>query len=92
MFSLPKRCPFCLIYAFSIILPWAQIDHDRKSQPINIYISRESSLMVILYNFFSLSAGKSDHYAELIVDGEPPRKTEIARKTQEPKWDELFTV
>ncbi|XP_066933998.1 E3 ubiquitin-protein ligase wwp-1-like [Clytia hemisphaerica] len=37
-------------------------------------------------------SGKSDHYAELVVDGEPPRKTEIARKTQEPKWDELFTV
>ena len=38
------------------------------------------------------SAGKGDHYAELIVDGEPPRKTEIIRKTLEPKWDDLFTI
>ena len=38
------------------------------------------------------SGGKSDHYAELIVDGEPPRRTEIIRKTLEPKWEDLFTV
>lgn len=40
-------------------------------------------------SFFS---GKNDHYAELIIDGEPPRKTEIVKKSQEPKWDEVFTV
>jgi len=38
------------------------------------------------------SAGKGDHYAEVIVDGEPPRRTEIIRKTLEPKWNELVTI
>lgn len=37
-------------------------------------------------------SSKGDHYAELIVDGEPPRKTEVLRKTHDPKWDEIFTV
>lgn len=38
------------------------------------------------------SAGKGDHYAEIIVDGEPPRRTETIRKTLEPRWDEQFTI
>jgi Ca2+-dependent lipid-binding protein, contains C2 domain len=53
-------------------------------------INRFACLTSLIFVF--ILAGKSDHYAELIVDGEPPRKTEIIRKTQEPKWDEIFTV
>lgn len=39
-----------------------------------------------------LFSSKPDPYLELIVDGQPPRKTEVARKTTSPKWDEHFTV
>jgi len=38
------------------------------------------------------SGGKGDHYAEIIVDDEPPRKTDIIKKTLEPKWEESFTI
>lgn len=38
------------------------------------------------------SGGKGDHYAEILVDGEPPRRTEVIKKTLEPKWGELFTI
>ena len=37
-------------------------------------------------------AGKVDPYAELVVDGQPPRKTDVVRKTWEPKWMEDFTM
>ncbi|XP_065675179.1 E3 ubiquitin-protein ligase Itchy isoform X2 [Hydra vulgaris] len=36
--------------------------------------------------------GKGDYYAEIIVDGEPARKTEVMKKTLHPKWNEIFTV
>ncbi|KAK7114006.1 E3 ubiquitin-protein ligase Su(dx)-like isoform X2 [Littorina saxatilis] len=39
-----------------------------------------------------LFSTKPDPYLELIVDGQPPRKTEVVRKTTTPKWDEHFTV
>ena len=39
-----------------------------------------------------LFSSKPDPYLELIVDSQPPRKTEIAKKTTTPKWDEHFTV
>ncbi|XP_065064994.1 E3 ubiquitin-protein ligase Itchy-like [Rhopilema esculentum] len=35
---------------------------------------------------------KIDPYAELVVDGQRPRKTDVARKTWEPKWTEDFTI
>lgn len=37
-------------------------------------------------------AGKGDPYAELVVDGQPPRKTDVVRKTWEPRWMEDFTI
>ncbi|RUS88330.1 hypothetical protein EGW08_003901 [Elysia chlorotica] len=37
-------------------------------------------------------AAKPDPYLELSVDGQPPRKTDVSRKTATPKWDEHFTV
>ena len=40
----------------------------------------------------SFSGSKGDPYVELVVDGQPPRKTDIARKTWEPKWNEDFTM
>jgi len=43
-------------------------------------------------NNASWLSGKGDHYAELVVDNEPPRKTEVQRKTLEPKWEEVVTV
>ncbi|GFO43496.1 nedd4-like e3 ubiquitin-protein ligase wwp1 [Plakobranchus ocellatus] len=39
-----------------------------------------------------LFTSKPDPYLELSVDGQPPRKTDVARKTTTPKWDEHFTV
>jgi len=36
--------------------------------------------------------GKVDAYVELIVDGQPPRKTDVVRKSWEPKWNEDFTI
>lgn len=39
-----------------------------------------------------LFSTRPDPYLELIVDGQPPRKTEVVRKTTTPKWDEHFTV
>eukprot|EP00057_Strongylocentrotus_purpuratus_P028118 XP_011682592.1 PREDICTED: E3 ubiquitin-protein ligase Su(dx) [Strongylocentrotus purpuratus] len=40
-------------------------------------------------SFFS---GKGDPYVEMVVDSQPPRKTEVVKKTWNPKWDEHFTV
>uniref|UniRef100_A0ABM0MDE0 E3 ubiquitin-protein ligase Itchy-like n=1 Tax=Saccoglossus kowalevskii TaxID=10224 RepID=A0ABM0MDE0_SACKO len=37
-------------------------------------------------------SGKADPYVELIVDGHPPRKTEVVKKTWTPQWNEHFTV
>ncbi|XP_033625992.1 NEDD4-like E3 ubiquitin-protein ligase WWP1 [Asterias rubens] len=39
-------------------------------------------------SFFS----KGDPYVEMTVDGQPPRKTEVVKKTWTPSWDEHFTV
>lgn len=39
-----------------------------------------------------LFSSKPDPYLELSVDGQPPRKTDVSRKTVSPKWDEHFTV
>ncbi len=35
---------------------------------------------------------KADIYAEVIIDGNPSRKTEIARKTWSPEWNENFDM
>ena len=35
---------------------------------------------------------KGDIYVEMIIDGAPSRKTEIAPKTWEPKWNETFDM
>lgn len=35
---------------------------------------------------------KADIYIEMIVDGTPSRKTEIARKTWSPEWNEDFDM
>ena len=35
---------------------------------------------------------KGDIYVEMIIDGHPSRKTEIARKTWSPVWDEKFDI
>ncbi|XP_005105292.1 E3 ubiquitin-protein ligase Su(dx) [Aplysia californica] len=39
-----------------------------------------------------LFSSKPDPYLELSVDGQPPRKTDVCRKTLSPKWDDHFTV
>lgn len=39
-----------------------------------------------------LVPSKPDPFAEISVDGQPPRKTEILKKTLTPKWDEDFTL
>lgn len=35
---------------------------------------------------------KPDLFAEVSVDGQTPRKTEVQKKTQNPTWNEDFTV
>lgn len=35
---------------------------------------------------------KADIYAEMIIDGNPSRKTEIIRKTWAPVWNENFDI
>lgn len=37
-------------------------------------------------------SSKADPYLELSVDGQPPRKTEVSKKTWSPSWNEHFTV
>jgi Ca2+-dependent lipid-binding protein len=39
-----------------------------------------------------LVPSKPDPFAEISVDGQPPRKTDILKKTLTPKWDEDFTL
>lgn len=43
-------------------------------------------------NTAALFSSKPDAYVELTLDGQTARKTEIAKKTCSPKWDEIFTV
>lgn len=52
-------------------------------------VSIESAKLTSVGGLFS---AKPDPYLELVVDGQPPRKTEVLRKTANPKWDESFTV
>ena len=35
---------------------------------------------------------KPDPYLELSIDDQPPRKTEVIKKTACPAWNEHFTV
>ncbi|RNA00531.1 E3 ubiquitin- ligase Su(dx)-like isoform X1 [Brachionus plicatilis] len=35
---------------------------------------------------------KADIYAEMIIDGNPSRKTEIAKRTWTPMWNEYFDI
>ena len=35
---------------------------------------------------------KGDIYVEMIIDGTPSRKTEIAHKTWSPEWNETFDM
>lgn len=35
---------------------------------------------------------KANIYAEMIIDGNPSRKTEIVKKTWSPVWNEYFDV
>ncbi|KAH3774569.1 E3 ubiquitin-protein ligase Su(dx)-like isoform X2 [Dreissena polymorpha] len=37
-------------------------------------------------------SGNVDTFTELCVDGQPPRKTEVCKKTTSPKWDDAFTI
>lgn len=39
-----------------------------------------------------LFSGTCDSFLELSVDGQPPRKTEVFKKSSNPKWEEHFTV
>lgn len=39
-----------------------------------------------------LFLAKGDPYAKVVVDSQPPKKTEPARKTWEPIWNESFVV
>lgn len=40
----------------------------------------------------SLFGAKGDPYVEMTIDDQPPRKTEVQKKTWTPTWDEHFTV
>ncbi|XP_071813245.1 E3 ubiquitin-protein ligase Su(dx)-like [Apostichopus japonicus] len=40
----------------------------------------------------SLFGGKGDPYVEMTIDGQPPRRTEVQKKTWTPTWNEHFTV
>lgn len=39
-----------------------------------------------------LFSSRPDSFIELSVDSQPPRKTEVCKKTSNPKWEEPFTV
>ncbi|XP_064610823.1 NEDD4-like E3 ubiquitin-protein ligase WWP1 [Liolophura sinensis] len=39
-----------------------------------------------------LFSSKPDAFVELSVDGQPPRRTEVVKKSSTPKWDEHITV
>ena len=39
-----------------------------------------------------LFSSRPDCFLELSVDHQPPRKTEVCKKTSNPKWEEHFTV
>ncbi|XP_052815238.1 E3 ubiquitin-protein ligase Su(dx)-like [Mya arenaria] len=39
-----------------------------------------------------LFSGNPDTFLELSIDGQPPRKTEVCKKSTSPKWDEPFTI
>ena len=56
---------------------------------ICICFAVKSARLDQLVGLFSI---KPDPYVELIVDGQPPRKTMVAKKTICPKWEEDFTV
>ena len=45
-----------------------------------------------LQNPGRLFSSKADPYLALSIDGQPPRKTEIVRKSNSPTWNEHFTV
>jgi len=50
-----------------------------------IYIFLTVVIMIII--------AKGDPYVKLVVDGkQPSKKTDAARKTWEPVWDEEFTM
>ncbi|XP_038068088.1 E3 ubiquitin-protein ligase Su(dx)-like [Patiria miniata] len=49
---------------------------------------RSAELRDTTNSFFS----KGDPYVEMTVDGQPPRKTEVVKKTWNPSWEEHFTV
>lgn len=43
-------------------------------------------------NTAALFSSKPDAYVELTLDGQAARRTEIAKKTCSPKWDDVFTM
>ena len=45
-----------------------------------------------LNSFGGFFSSKPDPYLELSVDGQPPRKTDVVKKTLNPSWNEHFTV
>lgn len=70
---------------------WYFLDHDiNKHCTFFVFLSVQSAnLKDTNSSFFS---GKGDPYVEMVVDSQPPRKTEVVKKTWNPKWDEHFTV
>lgn len=47
----------------------------------------------IIFTVIMIIIAKGDPYVKLVVDGkQPSKKTEAARKTWEPVWDEEFTM
>jgi hypothetical protein len=52
------------------------------------------SLTVTCARIDSGSGGllKPNPYVEVIVDGKPPKKTDMAKSTYQPKWDAVITV
>lgn len=48
---------------------------------------------LFIFTVIMIIIAKGDPYVKLVVDGkQPSKKTEAARKTWEPVWDEEFTM
>jgi Ca2+-dependent lipid-binding protein len=56
---------------------------------INLYFKVKCARFTPVGGFFN---NKADIYAEMIIDGNPSRKTEIIRKTWSPVWNENFDM
>ncbi|ELT92881.1 hypothetical protein CAPTEDRAFT_225074 [Capitella teleta] len=78
---------FLLLLTVLPILHQIAIKHASLVQSILLGVSAAK-----LNSHGGVFSSKADPYLELSVDGQPPRKTEIIKKTWTPTWNEHFTV